>query len=117
LTPPRQLDSKVMTTPDPVNQPQRQPTSSENPPQLQESNFWTTGKGVLTIIGIAVAATALVMTFIFATLSDDNEFGQPATYSDVPTDSVCGLGGVALQGSIADTPDAQWVEHRGRSEE
>ncbi len=93
--------------------PRRQPTSPENPPQLQESNFWTTGKGVLTIIGIAVAATALVMTFIFSTLSNDNEFGQPATYSQTPTDSVCGLGGVALEGSIADTPEADWVEHRG----
>ena len=100
-----------MTTPD--SQPKRQPTSSENPPQLQESNFWTTGKGVLTIIGIAVAATAVVITFILATLSDDNEFGQPATYSDTPTDSVCGLGGVALEGSIADTPEAEWVEYRG----
>ena len=100
-----------MTTPD--SKPKHQPTSSENPPQLQESNFWTTGKGVLSIIGIAVAATAVVITFIFSMLSDDNEFGQTATYGDVPTDSVCGLGGVALQGSVADTPDAHWVEHRG----
>lgn len=68
---------------------------------------------MLTILGIAVGATVLVMTLIFATLSDDNEFGQPAEYSDVPTDSVCGLGRVALEGSIADTPDAEWVEHRG----
>jgi len=100
-----------MTTSD--STPQRQPSSAQNPPQLQEANFWTTGKGVLTIIGIAVAATAVVITFIFSTLDNDNEFGQPATYSDVPTDSVCGLGGVALEGSIADTPDAQWVEYRG----
>ena len=99
-----------MTTSD--STPQRQPSSAQNPPQLQEANFWTTGKGVLTIIGIAVAATAVVITFIFSTLDNDNEFGQPATYSDVPTDSVCGLGGGA-GGSIADTPDAQWVEYRG----
>lgn len=89
------------------------PTSSENPPQLQTTNFWTTGKGVLTIVGIAVAVTVLVMTFIVSTLDDDNEFGQPAVYTDTPTDSVCGLGGVALEGSIADTPDAEWVEYRG----
>ena len=91
----------------------RETTSSENPPQAQESNFWTTGKGVLTIIGIAVAATALVMTFILSTLDDDHEFGQDAVYTDQATDSVCDLGGVALEGSIADTPDAQWVQHRG----
>ena len=91
----------------------RQPTSSENPPQLQKSNFWTTGKGVLTIIGIAVAATAIVIAFIISTLDSDNEFGQPAVYSDQPTDSVCELGRVALEGSIGDTPDAEWVEHRG----
>src|SRR5699024_4466581 len=91
----------------------RETTSSENPPQAQHSNFWTTGKGVLTIIGIAVAATALVMTFILSTLGDDNEFGQDALYTDQATDSVCDLGGVALEGSIADTPDAQWIEHRG----
>lgn len=103
----------MMTTPDSADRPKRQPTSSENPPQLQESNFWTTGKGVLSIIGIAVAATAVVMGFILSTLSHDNEFGQPATYLDTPTDSVCGLGGVALEGSIADTPEAQWVEYRG----
>ena len=91
----------------------RQPTSSENPPQVQESNFWTTGKGVLTIIGIAVAATVIVVGFILSTLDDDNEFGQPAVYSDQPTDSVCGLGRVALEGSIADTPEAQWVQYGG----
>ena len=91
----------------------RQPTSSENPPQAQESNFWTTGKGVLTVIGIAVAATVVVIAFIVSTLDSDDEFGQPAVYSDEPTDSACGLGGVALEGSIAETPDAQWVEHGG----
>ncbi|NWN88354.1 MAG: hypothetical protein HLX51_07400 [Micrococcaceae bacterium] len=91
----------------------RETTTSENPPQTQQANFWTTGKGVLTIIGIAVAATALVMTFILSSLDDDNEFGQDALYSEQATDSVCDLGGVALEGSIADTPDAQWVEHRG----
>ncbi|GAA4479884.1 hypothetical protein GCM10023190_23780 [Enteractinococcus fodinae] len=91
----------------------RQPTSSENPPQAQESNFWTTGKGVLTIIGIAVAATVVVMALIFSTLDRDNEFGQPAVYTDEQTDSVCGLGGVAREGSIADTPDAEWIEYRG----
>lgn len=93
--------------------PRRQPTSSENPPQAQQSNFWTTGKGVLTIIAIALAATAVVITFILSTLEQDNQFGQEASYLDQPTDSVCGLGGVALEGSIADTPDAEWVEHRG----
>lgn len=91
----------------------RQPTSAENPPQVQESNFWTTGKGVLTIIGIAVAATVIVIALIFSTLDRDNEFGQPAVYTDEQTDSVCGLGGVAREGSIADTPEADWVEHRG----
>src|SRR5690625_7197835 len=91
----------------------RQPTSSENPPQLQKSNFWTTGKGVLTIIGIAVAATAIVIAFIVSTLDSDNEFGQPAVYSDQPTDSVCELGRVALEGSIRDTTDAEWLGHRG----
>src|SRR5699024_9291840 len=40
-------------------------------------------------------------------------FGQPAVYTDEPTDSVCDLGGVALQGSIADTPEAQWVDYHG----
>src|SRR5690625_7091349 len=74
-----------MTSRDP-GQARRQPTSSENPPQAQESNFWTTGKGVLTIIGIAVAATVVVIAFIFSTLDQDNEFGQPATYSNQPTD-------------------------------
>lgn len=101
-----------MTSRDP-GQARRQPTSSENPPQAQESNFWTTGKGVLTIIGIAVAATVVVIAFIFSTLDRDNEFGQPATYSNQPTDSVCDLGRVALEGSIADTPEADWVEYRG----
>lgn len=91
----------------------RQSTSSHNPPQLQESNFWTTGKGVLTIIGIAVAATVIVIGFVLSTLDSDNEFGQPAEYLDQQTDSVCGLGGVALEGSIADTPDAEWIDHRG----
>lgn len=104
-----QLDSSIVST----SKPLREPTSSENPPQLQESNFWTTGKGVLSILGIAVAATVVVMVFIFSTLSRDHEFGQDATYLDTPTDSVCGLGGVALEGSIADTPDAEWTQHAG----
>lgn len=93
--------------------PRRQPTSSENPPQAQTTNFWTTGKGVLTIVAIAVGITAVVMTFILSTLDDDTEFGQEAVYLDQPTDSVCDLGGVALQGSIGHTPDAEWVEHGG----
>lgn len=109
------LDWSVMTKREHFDhdKPRRQPTSAENPPQAQQSNFWTTGKGVLTILAIAVGATALVITFIVATLDDGNEYGQDAVYLDEPTDSVCGLGGVALEGSIADTPDAQWVEHRG----
>ena len=102
-----------MTAHEDPNQARRQPTSSENPPQAQESNFWTSGKGVLTIIGIAVAATVVVVTFIFSTLDRDHEFGQPAVYSDQPTDSVCDLGGVALEGSIAETPEADWVEYGG----
>lgn len=89
------------------------PTSSENPPQAQDTNFWTTGKGVLTIIGIAVAATVVVIAFIVSTLDTDTEFGQEATYTDEQTDSGCGLGGVAEEGSIGDTPDAEWGEHRG----
>lgn len=68
---------------------------------------------MLTIIGIAVAVTVVVIAFIVSTLDRDNEFGQEAVYSDQATDSVCGLGGVALEGSIADTPDAEWVQHRG----
>lgn len=93
--------------------PRHQPTSSENPPQLQQANFWTSGKGVLTIFAIALGATAVVIGLIVSTLDMDHEFGQPAVYSDQATDSVCGLGRVALEGSIADTPDAQWIEHRG----
>lgn len=93
--------------------PRRQPTSSENPPQAQTTNFWTTGKGVLTIVAIAVGITAVIMTFILSRLDDDTEFGQEAIYLDQSTDSVCDLGGVALQGSIGDTPDAGWVEHGG----
>jgi len=107
------LDWLVMTPHDDSDRTRHQPTSSENPPQVQESNFWTTGKGVLTIIGIAVAVTVVVIAFIVSTLDRDNEFGQEAVYSDQVTDSVCDLGGVALEGSIADTPDAEWVEHRG----
>ncbi|HIY86768.1 MAG TPA: hypothetical protein H9822_10045 [Candidatus Yaniella excrementavium] len=91
----------------------RQPTSSENPPQTQSSNFWTTGKGVLTIVAIALGITAVVMTFILSTLDDDTEFGQDAVYLDVPTDSVCDLGGVAHSGTIGDTPQADWVEYGG----
>src|SRR5699024_4915817 len=65
------------------DQPSRhQPTSSENPPQLQASNFWTSAKGVLTILAIAVAATAVVIGLIVSTLDEDNEFGQPAVYTD-----------------------------------
>lgn len=79
----------------------------------QQPNFWTTGKGVLSIIGIAVGITIVVTFFIISTLDRDHEFGQPADYLDQPTDSVCGLGGVALAGSIADTPDAEWITHRG----
>ncbi|WP_022870426.1 hypothetical protein [Yaniella halotolerans] len=93
--------------------PRRQPTSSENPPQTQTTNFWTTGKGVLTIVAIAVGITAVVMTFILSTLDNDTEFGREGGYLDVPTDSVCDLGGVAHSGSIGDTPDANWIEFRG----
>src|SRR5690625_1886982 len=81
------------------------PTSSENPPQLQASIFWTSAKGVLTILAIAVAATAVVIGLIVSTLDDDNAFGQPAVYTDETTDSACGFGRVALEGSIADTPE------------
>lgn len=96
------------------DQPSRhRPTSSENPPQLQASNFWTSAKGVLTILAIAVAATAVVIGLIVSTLDEDNAFGQPAVYTDETTDSACGFGRVALEGSIADTPDAEWIEHRG----
>lgn len=95
------------------DRPQRQTTSSENPPQAQRSNFWTTGKGVLTILAIALGATAVVITFIVSTLDTEDEFGQDAVYTDQATDSVCDLGGVALEGSIADAPEAQWVEHQG----
>lgn len=104
-----------MTTPQSSDRykPRRRPTSAENPPQAQSTNFWTTGKGVLTIVAIAVSITAVVMTFIVSTLDDDTEFGQEATYLDQPTDSVCDLGGVALEGSIGDTPDAEWIEHGG----
>src|SRR5699024_1434193 len=91
----------------------RQPTSSENPPQAQSTNFWTTGKGVLTIVAIALGITAVVMTFILSTLEDDNEFGQDAVYLDGPTDSVCDLGGVAHSGAVGDTPQANWVEYGG----
>src|SRR5699024_9547873 len=38
--------------------------------KTQRPNFWTTGKGVLTIIGIAVAATAVVMFFVLSTLQN-----------------------------------------------
>ncbi|MDN6498761.1 MAG: hypothetical protein L0K44_03250, partial [Yaniella sp.] len=54
--------------------PRRQPTSSENPPQAQPTNFWTTGKGVLTIVGIALGITAVVMTFILSTLEDETVY-------------------------------------------
>ena len=93
--------------------PRPKPTSSENPPQVQTTNFWTTGKGVLTIVAIAVGLTAVVMTIILSTLDHDTEFGQGADYLDQPTDSVCDLGGVAHSGSIGDTPDANWIEFRG----
>src|SRR5699024_11467627 len=62
---------------------------------------------------IAIAATAVVIFFVLSTLQNDDDFGQPAGYTDEPTDSVCDLGGVALQGSIADTPEAQWVDYHG----
>lgn len=93
--------------------PRRQPTSSENPPQAQPTNFWTTGKGVLTIVGIALGITAVVMTFILSTLEDETVYDQDAAYLDQPTESVCDLGGVALEGSIGEAPDASWVEHAG----
>src|SRR5690625_7155462 len=102
-----------MTPHDDSDRTRHRPTSSENPPQVQESNFWTTGKGVLTIIGIAVAVTVVVIAFIVSTLDRDNEFGQEAVYSDQATDSVCDLGGVVFEGSIADIPDYVWVENRG----
>ena len=81
--------------------------------KTQRPNFWTTGRGILTIIAIAIAATAVVIFFVLSTLQNDDDFGQPAVYTDEPTDSVCDLGGVALQGSIADTPEAQWVDYHG----
>src|SRR5699024_12074624 len=90
------------------DQPSRhQPTSSENPPQLQASNFWTSDKGVLTILAIAVAATAVVIGLIVSTLDEDNEFGQPAVYTDETTDYSCGFCWVVLEGSIDDTLGAE----------
>src|SRR5699024_3097997 len=77
------------------------------------SAYLAAGRGILTIIAIAIAATAVVIFFVLSTLQNDDDFGQPAVYTDEPTDSVCDLGGVALQGSIADTPEAQWVDYHG----
>src|SRR5699024_10497929 len=80
---------------------------------IYRSDFWPTGRGLLTIIAIAIAATAVVIFFVLSTLQNDDDFSQPAVYKDEPTDSVCDLGGVSLQGSIADTPEAQWVDYHG----
>src|SRR5699024_6847285 len=93
--------------------PRRQPTSSENPPQAQPTNFWTTGKGVLTIVGIALGITAVDMTFILSTLEDETVYDQDAAYLDQPTETVCVLGGIAHEESIREAPHASWVEHAG----
>ncbi|WGH82960.1 hypothetical protein [Auritidibacter ignavus] len=86
---------------------------SDTQSNSETKNFWLTGKGVLTIALIALGLTALVTFGVVRAVSPAAEgIGQEATYTDETTDSVCGLGGVAREGSIGSTPDAEWVNHR-----
>lgn len=86
---------------------------SEMQSTSERKNFWVTGKGVLTIALIAIGITAIIIFGVVRAVGPDAEgVGQEAIYTGETTDSICGLGGVAREGSIGSTPDADWENRR-----
>lgn len=60
------------------------------------------------LLAVGLGFAALLMALVFFTLRGEDPGFTPTTYSSTPTDSVCGLGRVATEGSVG-TPEAEWV--------